>query len=105
MNTTKINFEEVNISLDYKFINKLGEEFAPTFDDNPMFIIKTVHQEEKLVHDQNETCGFKTETYIKENTFVMNVFKITNGWTATINGHFASDYNNYTITHISKFEF
>lgn len=105
MKTTNINFEEINTPLNCEIIDKLGEEFAPTYDDKPMFIIKTVHQDEKIIPDQNEICGFKTENYIEERTFVMNVFKVSNGWAATINGHFASDYNNYIITHIAKLEF
>lgn len=66
MKTTNIIFEEINTPLDWEIVNKLGEEFAPTHNDKPMFIIKTVHQDEKLIPDQNETCGFKTETYIEE---------------------------------------
>lgn len=105
MKTTNVIFEEINTALDWKIINKLGEEFAPTYNDKPMFIIKTTHQDEKLVRDQNETCGFKAENYIEEKTFVMNVVKIANGWMGTIDGNFSSDYKGYTITHISKLEF
>lgn len=111
MNTTKINFEEVNIPLDCNFsnfIDELGSEFAPTFNDKPMFIIKTKHISPRTKFDYDEngmSAGAHIEYEEEFDTLVMSVFKIQNGWTATINGHFASDYNKHTITHISKFEF
>ena len=105
MKTTNVVFEEINMPLNNEFIEHLGEQYAGNDDDKLMFVIKTSHSDEKMVLDHNETCGFKMESYTDIKTYVLNVFKISNGWIGTINGHFTCDYKNHIITHISKLEF
>lgn len=105
MKTSNINFEEVNIPLDNNLIEQLGQQFAVTPKDKPMFIIKASHQDEKMIMDPNEHCGFRMEPVTEIRTLVLSVFKISNGWIGTIDGHFACDYPNHTVTHITKLEF
>lgn len=104
MKTTNVVFEEINMPLNNEFIDYLGEKYVSN-DDKSMFVIKTSHSDEKMVLDHNETCGFRMESYTDIRTYVLNVFKISNGWAGTIDGHFIYDYKNHIITHISKLEF
>lgn len=104
MNLTKINFKEVNVPLNSKYIEELGKQYAKSFDDEPMFIIKTKNKQSIMVEDKSQLFGYREdeEEIIKIN--VLKVFKISNGWMGIIDGHFSTDYTDYTITHISKLE-
>ena len=105
MKTTNVNFEEINTELDSNFIDILGEKYAPKEEDKAMFVIVTKHEDEKMILDSNEHCGFRMEPYTDIRTCTLTVFKISNGWLGTIDGHFTCDYRNYIVTHISKLEF
>lgn len=103
--TTNIQFEEVNVPFDSKFIDELGKQYAQSYDYSPSFLIKTTHEDEEMIMDDTVLQGFRIEKVIREDIFCLKVSKITNGWIGIVNGHFSTDYENYTVTHITKLDY
>lgn len=99
---TNIKFEHIDDIPVTALVNKLGPEYAKTFDDKPSFFIKTRHTYKQVKYNDGNFVFNETTEY---KTFFLTIHQISNGWIGTFNGHFVNDYKDHIVTDICKVNF